>query len=261
MAPLGPAQERQAVSKSGCTFEQLVEAAAAYPSLLRRSLGALGEIDAAADKVRKVIPLAGAQEELPNGSKRPWRGVELAAKREVRAQHELISALEAFTICSETLETGAVQHKLAVDVGPLTELRIAATPTRELVDKARLAAEQIRVHASGHLATEQSTDHLQGVPDVREKPTGRPEPRFEMAYQSYQDAAEKMGFEPSDRDAYEWLKEHGSNDYQLPEFHTWKRYVRGGRKFYETQKNSPRAARTGRSIVPADDVQTRRDRD
>ena len=82
-----------------------------------------------------------------------------------------------------------------------------------------------------------------------------------MAYQSYQDAAEKMVFEPSDRDAYEWLKEHGSNDYQLPEFHTWKRYVRGGRKFYETQKNSPRAARTGRSIVPADDVQTRRDRD
>jgi hypothetical protein len=133
--------------------------------LLRRSLGALGEIDAAADKVRKVIPLAGAQEELPNGSKRPWRGVELAAKREVRAQHELISALEAFTICSETLETGAAQNRLAVDVGPLTELRIVTTPTHALVERALLAAEQIRMEAGGWLVADREAeprDELKG---------------------------------------------------------------------------------------------------
>ena len=115
MAPLGPAQERQAVSKSGCTFEQLVEAAEAYPTLVHRHLEASGECAAAVDNLRKMRSLGDVRNPLPDGTSRPWPVATHAAEREVLAQHELISALEAFTICSETLETGAVQHKLAVD--------------------------------------------------------------------------------------------------------------------------------------------------
>ena len=157
MAPLGPAQERQAVSKTGYTLEQLVEAAAAYPTLVHRHLEARGKCADAVDNLRKMRSLGDVRNPLPDGTSRPWPVATHAAEREVLAQHELISALEAFTICSETLETGAAQHSLSVDAGVLTELRVVATPTRELLHEALLAAEKIRMEAIGCLTAERST--------------------------------------------------------------------------------------------------------
>lgn len=81
----------------------------------------------------------------------------------------------------------------------------------------------------------------------------------ESAYQSFQMAQAASDLELTDRQAYDWLMENGPPEYELPEFDTWQRYVREGRKFYGTQKNTPRGGRTGRSIVSPEDFQTRRE--
>ena len=146
------------MSKTGYTLEQLVEAAEAYPARVHRHLKAVGECAAAVDNLRKMRSLGDVRNPLPDGTSRPWPVATHAAEREVLAQQELISELEAFTICSETLETGAAQHRLAVDVGPLTELRIVTTPTHALVERAVLAAEQIRMEAGGWLVADREAE-------------------------------------------------------------------------------------------------------
>lgn len=70
-------------------------------------------------------------------------------------------------------------------------------------------------------------------------------PANETAYQSYCLAEQRLG-QCTDKQAFVWLTEHGPEDYDLPPFETWQKYVRSGRKFYNTNKNTPRA---GRSIV------------
>lgn len=74
------------------------------------------------------------------------------------------------------------------------------------------------------------------------------------AYESYKIAEEKMSPKPTDREAYEWLVDHQEHieHYSLPSFDNWARYVRTGRKHYGDPKNTPRAGRPGRSIVPPD---------
>ena len=76
-------------------------------------------------------------------------------------------------------------------------------------------------------------------------------PTIQKAYQNYKYAEEKIiendsNTQVTDRKAYDWLKENGTedNDYILPAFEAWSRYVRKGRKCYGTQKNTPRAGRT-----------------
>ena len=78
--------------------------------------------------------------------------------------------------------------------------------------------------------------------------------RAEMAYHSFEIACKCLAPGdsdplPLDRKAYDWLKEHGPEDYRLPAYTTWQRYVREGREFHGTQKHSRRACRDGASIV------------
>ena len=80
---------------------------------------------------------------------------------------------------------------------------------------------------------------------------------FLVAYQSFTYAEANMPQPPeTDREAYDWLMENFPDveEYTLPEFHTWVRYVREGRKHHGTQKNTPRPGREGRSIVKASDL-------
>jgi len=109
-----------------------------------------------------------------------------------------------------------------------------------------------------------------GEPTGKSEPDGDPAessalpaPRFERAYQSSKLAETDGDFDkqPTDSQAYEWLKEHGPEDYKLPFFPTWQRYVRRGRRHHKTQKHSPRSGRTGRSIGTPDDLQRRSDGD
>lgn len=77
-------------------------------------------------------------------------------------------------------------------------------------------------------------------------------PANEKAYQSYCLAEQTLG-QCTDKAAHAWLKEHGPEDYDLPLFATWQRYVRNGRKYYKTNKNTRRAGRKTSSPSVKDD--------
>jgi hypothetical protein len=68
-------------------------------------------------------------------------------------------------------------------------------------------------------------------------------PDHEKAYQSYKIAEQTLG-KCTDREAFEWLKNNKSPDYDLPPLDTWGRYLRSGRKFHDDNKNTPRAGRS-----------------
>lgn len=77
------------------------------------------------------------------------------------------------------------------------------------------------------------------------------------AYQSYNYAISKEPklADTKDNEIYNWLKENGiTEEYELPSRETWKRQVRSGRKHHGTQKNTPRAGRTSRSIVTVNQI-------
>lgn len=80
-----------------------------------------------------------------------------------------------------------------------------------------------------------------------------PTPRQEAAYQSYQEAIRRNPdlAEATDREVHSWVREYGiAEEYTLPAFETWARYVRAGRKYHDARKSTPRAGRPhGRSII------------
>jgi hypothetical protein len=67
---------------------------------------------------------------------------------------------------------------------------------------------------------------------------------YEKAYQSYQLGKQELGDLATDKEIHEWLKKNGHEEYRLPAYDTWVRYVRKGREFYKTHKNKPRAGRS-----------------
>ena len=78
--------------------------------------------------------------------------------------------------------------------------------------------------------------------------------RFQKAFQSYNMAAQYLANGASDREVHSWLKENGPEQYDLPEFDTWRRYLRNARSFYKAQKNSPTAGRSGKSVANLDEI-------
>lgn len=77
-----------------------------------------------------------------------------------------------------------------------------------------------------------------------------------MAYLAFVYAETQAERTLTDRDAWEWLDDHGADavagmgDYELPTLDTWARYLREARRVLDARKNTPRAGRaTGRSIV------------
>ena len=78
-----------------------------------------------------------------------------------------------------------------------------------------------------------------------------------LAYQSYKYAISENSklAEATDDKVYDWLKNYGPpEEYELPQNDTWKRQVRAGRKHHGMQKNTPRAGRSGRSIIRSGQV-------
>jgi hypothetical protein len=84
--------------------------------------------------------------------------------------------------------------------------------------------------------------------------------RFQNAYDSYEYGS-RQSDSLKDKDVYDWLKENGyeletGKKYNLPKhYEIWSRYVREGRKFYHTQKNTSRYGRMGGSIVRTDQTE------
>jgi len=79
-----------------------------------------------------------------------------------------------------------------------------------------------------------------------------------LAYQSYEYAITQKPelADTKDDKTYDWLKENGPPDYELPSCETWKRQVRAGRKHHGTQKNTLRAGRSGHSIAQSGQLQS-----
>ena len=77
----------------------------------------------------------------------------------------------------------------------------------------------------------------------------------EKAYQSCEYAIQKEPelADKTDRDVYNWLKENGTADYKFPDFETWSRYVRAGRKHYGIHRNLPRTGREIKAPKASDD--------
>jgi hypothetical protein len=72
---------------------------------------------------------------------------------------------------------------------------------------------------------------------------------YEQAYCAYEVAVTRLGQEPTDRKAWEYLKEFGPAEYKLPDFKTFSRYLRKARQHYGTRKHNRRLGRTGRSLI------------
>ncbi|TWT37011.1 hypothetical protein KOR34_19570 [Posidoniimonas corsicana] len=76
-------------------------------------------------------------------------------------------------------------------------------------------------------------------------------PAHRKAYYSFLYAEAKSERRLEDRDAYNWLKENGVDDaerselqdYELPAFDTWSRYLRFARKALDERKYTPRSGR------------------
>lgn len=111
------------------------------------------------------------------------------------------------------------------------------------------------------------TGSAPGQPEIpsgatREAVWGQLGPAVRKAYLAYQYAETMNGRRLEDREAYEWLKEHGFDqgkgdlgeltDYELPDSaETFTRYLTGARRSLGESKYTRRAGRkTGRSIAP-----------
>lgn len=84
-------------------------------------------------------------------------------------------------------------------------------------------------------------------------------PVVEQAYRVWEaarDVVERTGARPTYKNIYAYLQDEltAEDGYELPNLETWSRYVREGRSHYGTSGNSPRAGRTGRSIVGIDEL-------
>jgi hypothetical protein len=104
---------------------------------------------------------------------------------------------------------------------------------------------------------------LCSIERFQKKPDGNDNTRVltkahRLAYNSYEYAIKtnpKLA-DAKDRDVYNWLRENGSDEenYQLPSFETWLRYIGKGRTVLGTQKNTRCYGKTGRSIVKATEI-------
>jgi hypothetical protein len=76
-----------------------------------------------------------------------------------------------------------------------------------------------------------------------------------LAAQSYSEAERKEWQNPpTDREVYDYLHEKGCKAYEdtrMPKYDTWVRTLRRWREMTGLQKNTPRAGRTGHSIITA----------
>lgn len=116
--------------------------------------------------------------------------------------------------------------------------------------------------------TANRTEENAKVPTEPPNPDAVSRPCEEKAYALFQYAEMQAEKELEDREAYDWLNQHdwpkdlfaGAVDYELPEFSTWTRYLRGGRRLHGNPKRPRRApSTTTRSVVRQQDLDSPRD--
>lgn len=114
-----------------------------------------------------------------------------------------------------------------------------------------------------------TTEPLQWSEDAGENPPLRNLPltaKEALAYRAYVFVENALGHSPTDKEAYDWLRENGIEGcqdlegYKLPpKSGTWLRYMREARSRAGMQKNSRRTPGQSRSIVAPEHLTARRD--
>jgi hypothetical protein len=154
--------------------------------------------------------------------------------------------------------TRTLLHKLTLEV----ELATKGSCLRWNVEPVERVLEELRELVTRPVPGKSGSSHK--IEDAQ-KSEGRIRiqlsDRFERAYQSYVFAASKIDRRITDKEAYDWLKDYGLAEYELPPFGTWQRYVREGRKHHGDQKNTPRGGRTARSAVSSHELDPLRSKD
>lgn len=141
-------------------------------------------------------------------------------------------------------------RQLALRLGQA--LRTSSTPPRTALHVPPSARVGARADAGAHAATRQSRAETS------------PKPAEEKAWSSYEWALkEKPELDPSPKvwtkAIWEYIREHDCPSYPdadgLPNYETWQRYAREGRRHAEGPRNSSRHGREhGGSIVRADEI-------
>jgi hypothetical protein len=79
------------------------------------------------------------------------------------------------------------------------------------------------------------------------------DPRFQLAQQSYVYALARLPIPsdqpPTTQDVYDWLKENGFEEYKLPAFATWERYLREATRYEQNRANPQAEGKSDRSLV------------
>jgi hypothetical protein len=73
--------------------------------------------------------------------------------------------------------------------------------------------------------------------------------RFQLAYLAAKHAEHHCGRSLTDLESFQWLNEHGFEDYQLPMQDTFADYLTQARRVMGEQRKTPRSGRTSRSFV------------
>lgn len=137
---------------------------------------------------------------------------------------------------------------------PMLGIRTA----KELLGRCLAECNQLDVVSPISLAGEASK-----ASDGADKAGKRPELSYiyQRAYGQFLKVEEVHG-QVTDEQAYQFVKQkeeqERSGEALLP-YETWRRYLRKARRYYGTQKNSPRAGRGGRSIVSVRDIEASKD--
>lgn len=79
-------------------------------------------------------------------------------------------------------------------------------------------------------------------------------PCWQLAYNSFVHANKESRGIQEESDVYKWLRDHGYEDYRLPDYETWKRYLRQARSVLKDNA-SPGC---GRSMIPRKDLDKKR---
>ncbi|MDY0165273.1 MAG: hypothetical protein RBS80_01935 [Thermoguttaceae bacterium] len=116
----------------------------------------------------------------------------------------------------------------------------------------------------------ESTSDDSSTADPAELKGKKPSRCHILAYYAYKYAETRLGRRQKDREAWEYLREHGIDDekgdagelaeWRLPSFDTFARNLRTARAYFGERKYTPRNAKalpTGRSIVKADEIEHR----
>jgi hypothetical protein len=93
----------------------------------------------------------------------------------------------------------------------------------------------------------------QGEANSPEGAAAKLAPSRQKALSQYIDAKEKCPHLSTDREVYDWLKEHSDGD-PLPSFASWSRYLRHAFDATDGSRNTRRSGRTARSVVRQDEI-------